>query len=173
MEIIDLLKITLPALMVVFLAAYFFDRLTKRESVQDTKERVLEQDKILLPLQIQAYERLTILLERITPSPLVMRINTQQMNSAQLHLALLQAIRDEYEHNVSMQIYISDALWEQIVQARDHSAEIIKRASERIGPNESSIRLCQEIFQLEAHMGNKALTHALKTLKGEMRERLR
>lgn len=172
MEIIDLLKITLPALFVVFLAAYFFDRMTKRERVQDIKERGLEQDKILLPLKIQAFERLTILLERITPSPLVMRVNTQQMTAAQLHLALLQAIRDEYEHNVSMQIYISDALWEQIVKARDDSAEIIKRASERVGPNDPSIRLCQEIFQLEAHTGNKAIRLALKTLKGEMREML-
>lgn len=170
--IIDLLKITLPALFVVFLAAYFFDRMTRRNQDQNNQDRSLQREKILFPLQIQAYERLTILLERITPSPLVMRVNEQQMQSAQLQLALLQSIRDEFEHNVSMQIYVSDALWEQIVAARDEAAGIIQRAGSQVTPTDPSIRLCQVIFDLERNSGNRAIQTAMRTLKGELRDRI-
>ena len=83
----DVLKVIIPAVAVIGVAIFFFERAVRQMRTQDTPNRGLEREKIMLPLQVQAYERLTLLLERITPSPLVMRVNDQKSNSAQLQLA--------------------------------------------------------------------------------------
>lgn len=169
-SMVEGLLAVIPALAVVVLAAIFFNRMSRQQPVQDTQDRGVARDKILFPLQVQAYERLTILLERITPSPLVMRINEQEMNSAQLQLALLKAIRDEYEHNVAMQIYISDALWAKVVAARDESASVIQMAASMIEAGAPSIRLCQQVFELESQRGNKGIRIALASIKQELNQ---
>lgn len=168
----EVLYAVIPAIVIMVFIATYFNYLMKKHDVKYTEDRSVEKEKIVLPLQVHAYERLTVLLERITPSPLVMRINTQEMNAAQLQLALLRAIRDEFEHNVSMQIYVSDVLWSQIVAARDESASVIQTAAQLVEAGSPSIRMCQQVFELEAQRGNKAIRMALVSIKQELNQRL-
>lgn len=168
----DVLKVIIPAVAVIGVAIFYFDRAVRQMRRQDTPNPKLEREKIMLPLEVQAYERLTLLLERITPSPLVMRVNDQKSNSAQLQLALLRAIRDEFEHNVSMQIYVSDALWAQVVTARDECASVIQTAAQLVDATAPSLRLCQQIFEIESQRGNKAIRMAMASIKAEMKQHL-
>jgi len=82
-------------------------------------------------LRLQACERLTLMLERINVPNLLLRINPATGASAQAYTAnLLLTIREEFEYNVTQQIYVSDALWSIMVQARDNVSQLIIRASE-------------------------------------------
>lgn len=102
------------------IAAYYIVRL-----VMETKSKIvaLQSSKstqsVVLPLRLQAYERMALFLERIDPNQLVMRIHTTGLTVSQEQNLLLTAIRSEFEHNLSQQIYISDAVWEKICDANE------------------------------------------------------
>lgn len=82
-------------------------------------------------LRLQACERYTLLLERIAVPNLLLRIPPGADGTARAYVAaLLLAIRQEMEHNVTQQIYISDNLWGIIAQARDNVSLLITRAAE-------------------------------------------
>ncbi len=67
----------------------------------------LKQDnnKALAPLRISAYERIIVMLERCTPQAMVMRLSTSSSNATFLHLDLTKELREEFEHNISLQMY--------------------------------------------------------------------
>lgn len=131
---------------------------------------VLRQDnnKALAPLRVAAYERLMIMLERISPTSLVMRQNVASSNAALLQLECIKAIREEFEHNVSLQVYVSIDCWEKIKRAKEDTTELIKVAYTRVSPNSSGMDLSREIFTLEAKVGNSALKDATLALRAEM-----
>lgn len=82
-------------------------------------------------LRLQACERLTLMLERINVPNLLLRLSPSTSVSAKEYTAtLLMTIRDEFEYNVTQQIYVSDALWSIMIQARDNVSQLIVRAAE-------------------------------------------
>lgn len=82
-------------------------------------------------LRLQACERLTLMLERISVPNLLLRVGPAPGSSAKEYTAnLLLTIREEFEYNVTQQIYVSDALWSIMVQARDNVSQLILRAAE-------------------------------------------
>ncbi len=82
-------------------------------------------------LRLQACERLTLMLERINVPNLLLRQPAPAGSGAKQYTAnLLLTIREEFEYNVTQQIYVSDALWSIMVQARDNVSQLIVRAAE-------------------------------------------
>ena len=136
--VLDFIFPLIPALLVFVTAYIFFNNMRKDQRDFQTAQIKIELLKQSLPLQLKAYERLTIMLERITPSNLVMRINRGSMNGSQLQLELLKAIREEYEHNISMQVYVSDGAWEMTRIAKEETLQLIKIAATKVGPEGSS-----------------------------------
>jgi len=110
--LIEILKIILPAGAWFFAAAYL---LVQKFLNNEQKRRDFELKKSvqasITPLKIQAYERIVIFLERIHPNTMVVRVNKHGMTSQQLHQELIKAIKSEYEHNLSQQIYVSHNSW--------------------------------------------------------------
>jgi hypothetical protein len=123
---------------------------------------ILKQDnnKAIAPLRITACERCVVMLERITPTSLVMRHNMRGASAAMLQLELIKSIREEFEHNVSLQIYVGPECWEKI--------ELIKVAFTRVSPESNAIELSGEIFKLEASVGNSAIRDAITGVRVEM-----
>jgi len=164
----EILKIVLPAV-IVFLTAYFLfrDMLENSQKQREFEFRVQNLGKIT-PLRLQAYERFTLLLERITPQSLLMRINPQNMSAGKYHQELLNSIRQEYEHNLSQQIYISPILWETIRGAREKLVGIINKSSEEIDDTSSALILSKKIFDTYLEEDNDPVAIALKELKKEV-----
>lgn len=162
----------LPALIVMILAVFFFDRMTSQKRSHYNHLLDVEKVKHVMPLKIKAYERLIIMIERIKPYGLVMRNNTGQMTAGQLQLELLRSIREEFEHNISLQMYISERAWQAVSIAKEETLQLIKVASSKVQPNVSAMTLSQEIFALEEQVGRSAIDQALKILKLEARKEL-
>lgn len=130
----------------------------------------LKQDnnKALAPLRISAYERVVIMLERIAPQALVMRLSTKAVTAGGLQMDLIKAIREEYDHNVSLQMYVSPECWERVRRAKDESAELIKVAYTKVRPESNALELSRAILALEAEVGNGSIKDALLGVRIEM-----
>jgi len=164
----ELLKIILPAL-IVFITAYMLlrDMLENDKRRREFELRVLHVKEIT-PVRLQAYERLTFFLERITPESMLVRHSPQDLNAASYHRLLLSTIRQEYEHNLSQQIYLSPLLWETIRSAKEQMITLINRSAEEIDPNAAAFELSKKIFTNYMNENPSPVTLALSDLKKEV-----
>lgn len=145
-KILELIFYVLPALITGAVAYYFFKMHTDNE---EGRRRYLihkEAQKNALPLRLQAYERLTLFLERINPAKLLIRITPQSTNKFDYEEYLVSQIEVEYEHNLSQQIYISAESWDIITTAKNATIQMIRKTnmSERI---DSAQKLRETILQ--------------------------
>ena len=166
---IELLKIIIPA-GAVFAAAYF---LVKRFLDNDQKRREHELKKsaqgLITPLKIQAYERIVIFLERINPNSLVIRVNKNGMTTRQLHNELVAAVKTEFEHNLSQQIYVSHAAWELVKNAKEEVIQLINISSSKVSVDVNSSELAIMILNITANLNKKLPNEiALEYLKKEI-----
>src|ERR1051325_6562495 len=121
--ILEIVKYVLPSL-IVFLTAFFVLRSFFNNEMKKMEQQLrTETRKDTLPLRLQAYERLSVFLERISPVNLIPRTVQPGMTAQMLKQALIQSIRMEYEHNISQQIYVSTNVWRTVSIVKD---ELIK-----------------------------------------------
>ena len=172
-----LIAALLPALL-VFLTAFYLIRQLAGDLRSELRSelrsaRLLEQKqddrRHTLPLRLQAYERLTLFLVRITPGPLVLRVHMRNMTGEMLHRELLATIREEYEHNVTQQIYVSDAAWQRVRQAKEETVRLMNLAFERTGPQANGTAYSQQVFELAAGLSHLPTQAALLTIREEVR----
>lgn len=158
--LVEILKITIPAA-AVFAAVYF---LVKRFLDNDQKRREHQlktsAQAIITPLKIQAYERIIIFLERINPNSLVVRVNKNNMTARQLHLDLVSAIKSEYEHNLSQQIYISEGSWQFVKTAKEEIIQLINISSSKVASDANSSELAIMILNITANLDKKLPSEA-------------
>ncbi|QIX62540.1 hypothetical protein FY528_05965 [Hymenobacter lutimineralis] len=126
--VFDLLKIILPAIIVGGAIIWLVQQHLEKEQQRRLIELRLENSKTTLPLRLQAYERITLLLERITPNNLLVRLSSAGQTAADYHRLLQQEIRAEYEHNLSQQLYMSPETWEYVKQAKENILTMVNRA---------------------------------------------
>lgn len=167
--LIELLKIIIPA-GAVFAAAYF---LVKRFLDNDEKRRELELKKAaqgtITPLKIQAFERVVIYLERINPNNLVVRVNKNGITARQLHQELVAAVKTEYEHNLSQQIYMSHNAWELVKNAKEEIVQLINISSSKVASDANGSELAMMILNITANLGKKLPNEvALEYIKKEI-----
>lgn len=134
-RIIELLSYTLPTLIMAFIAYSFFELYTKNET--EKRKYLLQKDTKpdSLSLRLQAYERMTLFLERINPSQLLVRIAPISNNKIDYQNFIIAQIEQEFEHNITQQIYISDECWSVIMTAKNATIQMILLATnnEKIG----------------------------------------
>lgn len=126
---LDILKYMLPSTIVLIAAVYIMKSFLKSEKEKIRLSAILDTKKVSLPIRLQAYERLILFLERIDPNSLVYRVKQANMTAEQLHLALLQTVRVEFEHNLSQQLYVSAEAWEMLKTVKDGTLDIISRVA--------------------------------------------
>lgn len=165
----DLLKIILPAGVVLYgmyLVIVSFISKEREKLIVDLKT---QNSQTILPVRLQAAERLCLLLERITPNNLVRRVNASGMSAAELHSTLLTEVRDEFSHNYSQQVYFSDETWEAIKRAIEEVTTIINLSRQSLSEEQArGMDLAKAIFALTLERKNDAISYALKQVKSEI-----
>ncbi|TJY36018.1 DUF7935 family protein [Pontimicrobium aquaticum] len=127
-KIFEAILYAVPALITGMIAYYFFKEHTKNE---DGRRRFLLHKDIqvnTLPIRLQAYERMALFLERITPSKLLIRVSPTSSDENTYESLLVATIEQEFEHNLSQQIYVSDECWNIIVAAKNATIQLIRKA---------------------------------------------
>ncbi|MFV8376800.1 hypothetical protein [Flavobacterium sp. LB1P62] len=127
--IIALLSYTLPAVVTGLVAYYFFDLHTKNEEGRRRYLLHKEAQKNALPLRLQAFERMTLYLERINPTKLLIRIAPLSQDKNDYENFIIAQIEQEFEHNLTQQIYMSDECWTIMVTAKNTTIQMIRKAN--------------------------------------------
>ncbi|MCD6180644.1 MAG: hypothetical protein J7K39_12140, partial [Bacteroidales bacterium] len=170
------LKYTMPSI-VVFLTAYFilkqvFDKQALELKSELKAQLQKENSKMLTPVRMQAYERMVLFLERISPAHLILRQNQPGLSSFQFQTRLIQAIREEFEHNLSQQLYISNTSWEQVVNAKEEMVRVINTSASKLKSDEPSAKLGELIINTEKNLKKPIVKKAIATLKKELEQNL-
>jgi hypothetical protein len=159
----DLLKIILPALLVAGIIYFLFRQFLEKEQQRRLVELRMEASKTTLPLRLQALERVTMLLERITPSNLLVRVSSAGISAVDYHRLLLQEIRAEVEHNLSQQLYMQPETWAYVKQGQENVVNLINtqfrslpNAQQARGP-ELAKRILESLMTDEADPTAQAL----------------
>ncbi|MDR0559888.1 MAG: hypothetical protein LBG92_06930 [Prevotellaceae bacterium] len=122
---------------------------------------------ITVTVRLQAYERLILFLERISPEVLLLKLKNQAQTNSDLHLAILKQIRFEYEHNLSQQLYVSNDTWALVKETKEKIAMLVNDLAKETNPVYSSIELANRIINKLAEEGNPLISEAIKKIKDE------
>ncbi|OAB27806.1 hypothetical protein SAMN05444395_11441 [Flavobacterium fryxellicola] len=128
-KIIEILAYTIPSLITGSVAYFLFDSYFKDQ--QNTRRWLLQKEaqKDALPLRLQAYERMALYLERINPTKLLIRITPLSQDKNDYENLVMAQIEQEFEHNSTQQIYMSDECWTIIVTAKNATIQMIRAAN--------------------------------------------
>jgi hypothetical protein len=166
--LIEFGKILIPASVVLY-AAYLMVKSFSQKEIElkrlEVRSRAIE---TVLPNRLHAYERMTLFLERMSPQNLLVRLNTGAMPAREFHQQLLAEVRNEYNHNVSQQVYISEDVWEQIKSAKEDLIVTINDAATEVSNESTSLDLAKKIFEKTLLKPADPLAHALSELKKEI-----
>lgn len=165
--LIEFGKLLIPASVVLY-AAYLFMRSFIQKELDlkklDVRGKAIE---TVLPNRLHAYERMTLFLERMSPNNLLVRLNTGSMPARDFQQMLLAEVRNEYNHNVSQQVYISEEVWELIKNAKEDLIVSINDAASDMGEQSTSLDLSKKIVEKAMGKAVDPLAHALVELKRE------
>lgn len=176
MENVYSIILAIAPAVVVFLTAHFLFKnflASKATGAVVKVDAELELKKInrkaIAPLELQAYERSVLFLERITPSNLIMRVHQANAPAKAFQTALLQTVRTEYDHNMSQQTYVGVEAWSQLKKAKEEIVQLINLAAGNLKENGNSVELSGEIFALSAQLKEVPTLTAIRSIKAEMK----
>lgn len=123
--------------------------------------------KIIMPLKVQAYERFLLYLERVQLPQLVKRVYVPGIEKGQFHLQLIQNVREEFEHNLAQQLYVSNSIWDAVFNAKEELVNQINTTFEQLKDEEDVSIIAQSLVALP----NPVVEQAIAVLKHDF-ERL-
>lgn len=144
---LEILKLTIPAVIVGSTAYLLLKALLDER--QRIDQAILRNDaqKITLPVRLAAYERLMLLCDRAEISNTMLRVRMPNMKVRELRGVLLMAINQEFEHNVSQQLYVSDTLWQIIRMAKNNTLALVTMTAPDLDPDAPSEALASALLQ--------------------------
>lgn len=126
-----------------------------------------ETQKQALPIRMQAFERITLFLERITPNSLLVRTPASGLSAKEYQSLLLKTIRNEFEYNLSQQIYVSEEAWQMVVTAKSATVSIVNRVAQGLPAEATGVDLSKRILEHAMELGTFPTRNAIHYLKSE------
>ena len=165
-KILEILAYTLPSIITGAVAYYLFNSYFKDQ--QNTRRWLLQKEnqKDSLPLRLQAYERMALFLERINPSNLLIRITPFSSDKNQYENLIIEHINQEYEHNITQQIYVTDECWTLIQTAKNTTIQNIRKTN--MNEKVDSANKLREAILRDLLESQSPSTIALSFLKDEV-----
>lgn len=123
------------------------------------------------PLQLQAYERLVILCERISLPNLISRLNQPGISAREMQVFLIETIKQEFEYNTSQQVYVSTTAWDAVRNLRDQNMLTINQVANVLPPDAKGFELGKQLIEVEMSQKEKAFhSIVLETLNTEAKK---
>jgi len=170
--LIVILSSTLSAAIVGAVAYLIIKKFVENEQKKSLLElkKIQESEtlKVVNPIRLQAYERLALFLERISPNSLILRCYRPGMDIKLLQGVITKNVRDEFEHNLSQQVYVSTEAWSRIKEAKEEMINLINSAAVRLPEGSDPLSLAGAIFENSAKQN--PLDSALEFLKKELQK---
>ena len=126
-KLLEIAAYTLPALITGGVAFVMMQKFYNNEESKRKFELLRENQKQALPIRLQAYERVVLLLERINPTQLLLRVAPTSKSKEDYATLLTHNIQTEYEHNLTQQIYLTAETWNMILKAKNSTVQMIRK----------------------------------------------
>jgi hypothetical protein len=168
--LLDILKYTVAGVGVVYIAFYLFKPYLDRSEkllLIDLKKAVSSQT---IPLRLQAYERLVLFIERVNPASLLLRMSTAAYTSRELQMLLLEDIRNEFQHNVTQQIYVSAQAWAVVKKVKDDTLNMINHAARSIPQEATGLDLGKTLLQYLSQLENDPYDMAAALIRQDLEQ---
>ena len=168
--LLEIIKLSVSGILVLIMAYVLISNYIKSAERRRYFELKKETAKTLNPVRLTAYERLALLLERINPDSLVIRVQTPGMSAKMMHMALITTIREEFDHNVTQQIYVSGNVWLMVRGAKENLLQFINTVASKMPEDAPGVELGKLIIEKYNDVeGATPIEAALEGLKQEVR----
>ena len=171
LETIALLLIVLVCLAIVLYQARLF---SKKNDLKDTillqSEILKERQNYFLPHRMEAYQRAILYLERIHPTSLVLRLNQPGVSAKAMEGLLLKTIRDEYDHNVAQQLFISNASWTLLKSAKEETVRLVGLIGDQMNVEATSHEFASALISKTAEIKSLPSEIAIEALKSDFQK---
>ena len=168
--ILDFGKILLPAGLVLYAMYLTMKSILAKEIVKADMDHRIENSKIALPSRLQAFERMCLFLERLSPGNLILRLNNTNMTAKELQHLMISEVREEFNHNLSQQIYMSDKSWDLIKNTVEDVIALINTNAEKLEADAKSVELARLIFIEIEKRDVDPVSLTLSEVKSEIRD---
>ncbi len=166
----DFLKIVLPAALVLYAVYMVLRSIGSREGEKYQNDLKLKGREIAFPIRLQAYERLILFLERVNLANIISRMDKSKLNTVMMYNQILSEVRDEYNHNLSQQVYVSDKAWSLLTNSKERTIAFVNKVYSESNP-EAEARIFAKSILDKMIAENQDLTgEAIQFLKEEIRE---
>ena len=165
-EVFEILKYILPMLIMGGVFYFLIDKFFAEETVRRRIELQLKDKELLTPQRLQAYERMALFLERIRPTNLVRRID-MPIDADAYEYILFNSVQEEFDHNLSQQIYIDPETWKVIFSAKNATQNFIKQCRETCADRNVSDAFRNELIKRSVD-GNSICNLALLKLQADV-----
>ena len=164
------LQYTLPAIIVLITSYLLIRQFLEKEIRQQKQELLLNNQKLITPVRLQAYERMVLLLERISPENLLTRIYVPGMTVKEIKTSAIQNVKSEFDHNLSQQVYISNKSWELAKLAKENLIKLLNIAGNKFEGKTPANEYSKLVLQMYFNVETPPLTAALEHIKNEFSE---
>jgi len=163
-QILSYVAYLLPAIVVGLIAYYFFKGHTANEEGRRRYLIQKEAQNKVIPMRLQAYERITLFLERIDPNKLLIRVKPFSDETTKYEELLIRNIEQEFEHNLTQQIYLTSECWNLVNAAKNATIHIIRQGAmhEKNGNADKMREWLLRNFMEEVTPSQKALAYVRK-----------
>ena len=155
---------------IIIIVYLFLKRQSQKEQVNLEVELKKQRQEFFLPNRVDAYERAILLMERLHPNSLVMRLNNPSLPATIMHAEFLKTIREEFDHNITQQLFISPIAWKLLRDSKEELVKLINLAASQVQENATAIDLSAKIFELVAQLEKLPSEVATEFLKKEFQE---
>lgn len=131
-----------------------------------------QRQEYFLPTRLEAYQRAILLMERIHPNSLVMRLHNPGLPAKALQIEFIKSIREEYDHNVAQQLFISLEGWQMIKNSKEDIIKLINAAGEQMNSASTGLDLSAKIFEMLAQLKELSSEITVEFLKKEFQQML-
>jgi len=168
--LLDIVKLTISGVGVVWIAFYLVKPyLDKGERIQ-----LLEFKKVIsgqtLPLRLQAYERLVLFMERINPANMLIRLNATAYSAHDLYSLVVEEIRNEFQHNITQQIYVSGRCWAVVKHVKEDTLNIVNNAVKSLPENATGLELSKTILAYLSQLEDNPYDIGTNMLRKDLEE---
>lgn len=166
---LEILKYTIPGVLVIVATYIIIGKFFSNEEDKREHEIRRANQKVAFPTRLRAYERLILFLERTSPENLIPRVLKSNITIIELQGLLIKNIREEFEHNLSQQIYVSDETWSLVVTVKENLVKLVNVGAANTKPTDRAIELSKLILEMHSTAEVTPTETAIEHIKKEVR----
>ena len=167
-EFLELLKYTVPSIITGVVAYIVIHKMIDQENKRHLMEVRKENLKYTTPVRLQAHERVLLLLERIDPVQVVNRVIKPGMTARNIQYEVIKDIKEEFNHNITQQLYVSKNTWDEVKKAKDDAFKLLTVVATKVETGADAMDFSRMLIQIQAEQEFYTSLSAIETVKKEI-----